>query len=151
MCSFSVKNDTLIFLDRDINFKRRTYTMDARDTLSLEIEYFAQKHYKSVELTYTDEAGNARNVKVGKGIPVYTMNREAKDDNHALQMATTRLQTLNAKKTKGHLEAIGRVLFAGGYLQLRKDNTTTTHIITQVTHNLDAKNWSMSVEFESER
>ncbi|TLD80189.1 phage late control D family protein [Helicobacter sp. MIT 05-5293] len=150
-CSFSVKNDTLIFLDRDKSFDRRTYTINARDTLSLEIEYFAQKHYKSVELTYQDESGNTRNVKVGKGVPIYRMSREAKDDNHALQMATTRLQALNAKKTKGHLSAIGRVLFAGGYLSLTKDSTTSTHIITQVTHHLNSQSWNMNVEFESER
>lgn len=150
-CSFSVKNDTLIFLDRDKSFDRRAYAINARDTLSLEIEHFAQKHYKSVELTYQDESGNTRNVKVGKGVPIYRMSREAKDDNHALQMATTRLQALNAKKTKGSLSTIGRVLFAGGYLQLKKDNATSTHIITQVTHNLDSQSWNMNLEFESER
>ena len=134
-----------------MNFHRRIYEMDAREAISLEIEYFAQKRYKSVELTYKDESGNTRNVKVGKGIPIYSMSREAKDDNHALQMATTRLQALNAKKTRGHLNAIGRVLFAGGFLKLKKDHATTTHIITQVTHNLDSQGWNMSVEFESER
>ncbi|WP_300446155.1 phage late control D family protein [Helicobacter typhlonius] len=150
-CSFSVKNDTLIFIDRDKRFDRRVYNINAADTLSLEIEHFAQMHYKSVELTYQDESGNTRNVKVGKGMPIYKMSREAKDDNHALQMATTRLQMLNAKKLKGSLSAIGRVLFAGGYLALTKDNTTSTHIITQVTHTLDSKAWNMSLEFESER
>lgn len=150
-CSFSVKNDTLIFLDRDKAFDRRIYHINALDTTSLEIEYFSQMHYKSVELTYQDESGNVRNVKVGKGVPIYKMNREAKDDNHALQMATTRLQNLNAKKLKGSLSCIGRVLFAGGYLTLTKDTTTNTHIITKVTHNIDSKSWNIHLEFESER
>ena len=150
-CSFSIKNDTLIFLDRDLSFDRRAYHINASDCISLSIEQFASKHYASLELTYADTEGNTRMVKVGKGVPIYKMSSHATDDSNALQKATTRLQSLNAKKFKGSLNAIGRVLFAGGYLALTKDNTTSTHIITQVTHTLDSKAWNMSLEFESMR
>lgn len=150
-CSFSVKNDTLIFLDRDKSFDRRSYAINADECISLEIERFAQKTYKSLELTYTDEAGNARMVKVGKGVPIYKMSYQAKDDTHAHQIATTRLQALNAKQFKGSLSAVGRVLFAGGFLRLSKQGATSTHIITQVTHSIDSNAWNISLEFESER
>lgn len=90
-------------------------------------------------------------VKIGAGVPIYKMSASAKDDTHAHQIATTRLQALNTKQFKGSLSAVGRVLFARGFLRLSKQGTTSTHIITQVTHSIDSNAWNMSLEFESER
>lgn len=150
-CSFSVKNDTLIFMDRDKSFDMRNYAINANECISLEIERFAKKTYKSLELTYTDEAGDTRMVKVGKGVLIYKMSYNAKDDTHAHQIATTRLQVLNAKQFKGSLSTVGKVLFAGGYLRLNKQGKISTHIITQVIHSIDSNVWNIILEFESER
>lgn len=150
-CSFAIKNDTLIFLDRDLAFERRAYSINADDCISLSIEEFSSKHYNSLELTYTDTEGNTRMIKVGKGVPIYKMSANVDNDSSALQRANARLQSLNAKKFKGSLNAIGRVLFAGGFLHLNKQGKISTHIITQVTHTLDSKSWNMSLEFESGR
>ena len=117
----------------------------------MRLNILQKKTYKSLELTYTDEAGNARMVKVGAGVPIYKMSYAAKDDTHAHQIATTRLQALNAKQFKGSLSTVGRVLFAGGFLKLTKQGATSTHIITQVTHSINSSAWNISLEFESER
>lgn len=148
-CSFAIKNDTLIFKDRNTTFDRRTYSINANECTNLELESFASKQYKSLELFYTDNFGETRSVKVGNGEPIYKMTREAKDDTHALQMATTRLQNINTTKIKGSLSAIGRVIFAGGYLELALRGKKTKHIISQVTHNIDSKQWIVSLQFES--
>ncbi|TLD97685.1 hypothetical protein LS71_002795 [Helicobacter jaachi] len=147
-CTCKVSNDTLIFLDKGKEFDRRTYAINADECISLDIETFAATRYKSIELTYTDSEGNARSVKVGSGEPLYKLHRFAKDDTHALQMATTKLETLNSKHIKGSLSAVGRVLFAGGYLNLTFKGKISRHTITQVTHSLDSSAWNMELNFE---
>ncbi|WP_158652219.1 phage late control D family protein [Helicobacter felis] len=148
-CSFSVKNDTILFYDRDIkNYERRRYKMNADACISLEIEYLTTKHYRSVEVHYTDKAGKEQIVKVGNGIPVRTLTIEAKNDQQAYIAGTAKLKELNTQKTKGSLQALGQVLFAGGLLELHKGGKKETHIITQTEHSLDKSSWNMRVQFE---
>lgn len=147
-CDFSIKNDTLIFLDKDREFDRHTYSLNADDCIRLSLEYFDFTKYGSIELAYTGSEGETRIIKVGDGEPVFKTSATANDDTHALQIATSKLKTLNSKSIKGDLEAIGEVMFAGGYLELNMNNKMHKFLITQINHNIDSKSWNMKIYFE---
>ncbi|WP_104753688.1 phage late control D family protein [Helicobacter salomonis] len=150
-CSYATKNDTLLFLDRDIkNFERPRYKMNADECISLEIEYLVTKHFKSAEVVFMDKNGQEHTLIIGSGQqPKKRMSVHASTEQEARVIGKTRLKEVNTAKTKGSLRALGRVLFAGGLLELTKGKHKEVHLITQVQHSLDKNGWAMSLSFES--
>lgn len=150
-CSYAIKNDTLLFLDRDIKkFQRPKYKIVADECMSLEIEYLVTKHFKSAEVLFTDKNGQEHIIIIGSGqVPKKRIVTHVTTEQEARIIGQTRLKEANTAKTKGTLRALGRVIFAGGLLQLVKGDQTQTHLITQVQHSLDKSGWVMNLTFES--
>ncbi len=150
-CSYAIKNDTLIFIDRDIKqYKRPRYKIDADSCISLDIEYMVTKHFKSAEVVFTDKNGQEHTLIIGSGQqPKKRMSVHASTEQEALVIGKTRLKEINTAKTKGTLRALGQVLFAGGLLELKKGKKKELHLITQVQHSLDKSGWVMNLSFES--
>ena len=147
-CTFKIKNDTLIFIDQDKSFDRREYRLDVNDCQSLDLEYFANKEYKSVEVTYTDSANNQRSIIVGSGEPKFRSIQNFKSDTEALQWAQTRLKTLNNQKIQGSLSTVGGVFFAGAFLILKLRGKEHKFLIKTIEHTFSANEWTCRMTFE---
>lgn len=148
-CSFKIKNDTLIFIDQDKEFDRREYSLNADDCQSLELEYFASKDFKSVEVSYTDNEGEQRTILVGKGEPKFRSVQNFKTDTEAIQWAQTRLKVLQNQKIRGSLTMVGGVFFAGAFLDLSLRGKKHRMLIKEITHDISPENWEIKMTFES--
>lgn len=150
-CSYAIKNDTLLFLDRDIQkFERPKYKILADECMSVQIEYLVTKHFKSAEVLFMDKNGQEHTIIIGSGQqPKKRIVTHVTTEQEARIIGQTRLKEANTAKTKGSLRALGQVIFAGGLLELKKGKETQTHLITQVQHSLDKSGWVMDLTFES--
>ncbi|WP_120952271.1 contractile injection system protein, VgrG/Pvc8 family [Helicobacter sp. L8] len=150
-CSFGLKNDYLVFIDRNIKqYQRPRYQINADDCISLEIDYLVTKHFKSAEVVFMDKEGQEQTLIIGSGQqPKKRILTHASTKQEALIIGKTRLKEANTAKTKGSLRALGQVLFAGGLLELTKGKSKEIHLITQVQHSLDKSGWVMNLNFES--
>ncbi|PAF44161.1 hypothetical protein [Helicobacter sp. 11S02629-2] len=153
--NFVIKNDTLIFLDKDKDKAKEDliYSLDASSLSSLSIEHNNKTDYKSLIAHYLDlETNTTKSLKVGKGEPSISKNYSLA--NQAFSLSEIRLKAesdllkLNEGLTKGSFTKVGGVIFAGAFLDLKLRGEIKRYLLTQVSHTLSPESWSMSANFE---
>ncbi|CUU72394.1 phage late control D family protein [Campylobacter hyointestinalis] len=145
--SFSVKNQTLILIDKNKDSNRIGYDLNADDCISLSYEQSEITNYSSCEVTFRDsKTGLDEVVKAGSGTPVLKLVSMQEDRNEALKLAQSKLQKQDNANLKGNLSIIGRPYFAGAFLNLAMEDGAKKFIIKKVTHKID-KAWISDIEF----
>ncbi|ALV24537.1 phage protein D [Campylobacter iguaniorum] len=144
--TFSVKNNTLILIDKNKESNRISYTLNADECISLSYEQKETTNYSSCEVTYRDsKTGTDEVVKAGNGTPVLKLVSMQEDRNEALKLAQSKLQKQSNANLKGNLSIIGRPYFAGAFLNLIMEDGNKKFIIKKVTHKID-KSWISDIE-----
>ncbi len=145
--TFTIKNETLIFYDRDKTKNRVEYFYNADDCISLKYEKKQSVIYGSCEVFYQDtKAGKKANVKIGKEEPLLKLTALHKNKEEALKTAKQRLKKQNNSYITGEMSIVGVPFFAGGYLNLKFPNKTKKIIISKIQHNI-SDNWLSNISF----
>ncbi|PAF49201.1 hypothetical protein BKH41_03725 [Helicobacter sp. 12S02232-10] len=144
----SIKNDTLIFLEKNSN-KKPTITMNADDCISVKLESYSKLFYKSVEVTYQNTETNAlKTIRIGQEEPTLKRSIHSKTDDEAYKRAEGYYKSIQSDKRKGSIESIGRIIYAGTILKLGGDEEISgEYVIKKISHSIDSSGWRMSVEF----
>ncbi|MCE3037521.1 hypothetical protein LW135_06765 [Helicobacter sp. faydin-H20] len=147
-CTFKIKDDTLIFIDIDKEYKRKEYNINADDAISLSLEILGHKKFNSVEVHFTDNLNNTHIIKVGEEEPTHKAVKNFQSKTQALQYAQSYLKKNKENKVNGELKILGGVFFAGAFLNLNLRNKTQQYLIKEVRHRLDAHTWESTIIFE---
>ncbi|PAF46299.1 hypothetical protein BKH41_09330 [Helicobacter sp. 12S02232-10] len=144
----SIKNDTLIFLEKNSE-KKPVIVIDANDCTSVKLASYAKMVYKSVEVTYQDTQTNAlKTIRIGKEDPTLKRSIHSKNDDEAYKRAEGYYKAIESDKRKGSFEMAGRIMYAGTLLRLKGDNEIEgEYVIKKVAHSIDNSGWRMDVEF----
>ena len=146
--TFSIKNGTMIFIDKDKVTDRVDYSLNEADYMDLQYEQTEVTNYQSCEITWHDTKTNKDEiVKVGSGVPVLKrqlFEPDSKDE--AIKIAQSYLQKNKNGSFKGSLRCYGVPFFAGGYLNLQIENETKKVINKKITHTINSS-WISNIEF----
>ncbi len=144
--TFSIKNNTLLFLkDKKDDIKQR-YFIDEKECESWELEYTNKTLYKSCKAVYHDTKTNtSKDITVGNGTPIKVIKEHFKNETQAKEKATSALELANKGTIKGHLSIYGQVIEAGAILNFKNQDFQ----IISVNHTVDSTNWNIEVEFEN--
>ena len=146
--TFSIKNKTMIFIDRDKVTDRVEYDLSEDDYLELNFEQTEVTNYASCEVTWRDtKAGQDKVTVAGSGTPVLKRQIFSADSEaEALKIAQSYLQNKQNSSFKGNVRCMGVPFFAGGYLNLQINGETKRAIIKKITHTIN-KAWISDIEF----
>ena len=146
--TFSIKNKTMIFIDRDKVADRVEYSISEDDYLELNFEQAEIPNYASCEVTWRDtKAGQDKITVAGSGTPVLKRQIFSADSEaEALKIAKSYLQGKQNSVFKGNVRCMGVPFFAGGYLNLQIEGKTKRVIIKKITHTIN-KSWVSDIEF----
>lgn len=146
--TFSVKNSTLIFIDKDRNTQRVEYNLSEDEIISLNYEFIEVEKFNSCEITWQDtKKGKKKITKVGTKEPILKKSAYAKDENEAIKIANSSLISQKDKELKGSLSCVGVPFFAGGYITLTlSEDENIKAIIKKINHSIST-NWSCNIEF----
>lgn len=146
--TFSIKNKTMIFIDKDKVADRVEYTLLEENYIDLSYEQTEITNYKSCEVTWQDTKANEYKIaKVGDGLPILKRQLfSPSTQEEALKIAKSYLQQNQNNNFKGSLQCMGVPFFAGGYLNLQIENETKRVIIKKITHNIN-QSWTSHIEF----
>lgn len=145
--SFSVKNKTIIFLEKSKDTERLTYEINAKDCLSLNWQEKETPHYECVEVTFHNTKTNKDEVaRAGKGEPVMKLTISATSPESALKTAQAKLKAQNNARFDGSLSIMGRAYFAGAYINLQIGSEVKKVIAKKITHNINTA-WISDIEF----
>lgn len=147
--TFCVKNDTLIFIDKDKQTKRTEYFLNEDEIFYLSYQINHSKVFNSCEIKWFDTKKNKSVVsKVGKGTPVLKFSDFARDKNEALKKASARLKRQNNNVLVGSVTAINKPFFAGGYININLSNEPykLRALISKITHKISTS-WICEIEF----
>ncbi len=146
--SFSVKNNTLIFYDRDKNSDRVTYKYDVNNAISFNWEEKETTKYGSCEVTWHNtKSGADEVVRVGQGAPTLKLVSMQDSEDEAFKLANSKLQNQKNGEKSANLKILGEPFFAGGFLRLTADGRAEPFkfIIKKITHNIDSS-WQSDLE-----
>lgn len=146
--TFSIKNKTMIFIDRDKVADRVEYSISEDDYLELNFEQAEIPNYASCEVTWRDtKAGQDKITIAGSGTPVLKRQIFSADSEaEALKIAKSYLQSKQNGVFKGNVRCMGVPFFAGGYLNLQIEGETKRVIIKKITHTIN-KSWVSDIDF----
>ncbi|MDL0089947.1 phage late control D family protein [Campylobacter gastrosuis] len=147
--TFCVKNDTLIFIDKDKETKRTEYFLNDDEIFNLSYQINHAKIFNSCEIKWFDTKTNKSVVsKVGKGTPVLKFSDFARDKHEALRKANAKLKRQKNSVLAGSVSTISKPFFAGGYLTLNlKDEPFKLRaLISKITHKINTS-WTCEIEF----
>jgi len=146
--TFTIKNKTIIFIDKDKVADRVTYSLDESDYIELNFEQTEITNYQSCEVTWHDTKTNKDEVaKVGNGEPVLKRQIFSADTKEeALKIAQSYLQQNQNGSFKGNVRCMGVPFFAGGYLNLQIEGETKLVIIKKINHTINSA-WISNIEF----
>ncbi|CAD7289606.1 hypothetical protein LMG7974_01683 [Campylobacter majalis] len=147
--TFCVKNDTLIFIDKDKQSNRVEYFLNEDDIFNLSYQINHSKVFNSCEIKWFDTKKNKSvTSKVGKGTPVLKFSDFARDKHEALKKASARLKRQKNSILAGSVTAISKPFFAGGYLTLNLNNEPykLKALISKITHKISTS-WTCEIEF----
>lgn len=146
--SFSIKNNTLIFFDRDKQSNRITYSYHANNAISFSWEEKETIKYNSCEVTWHNtKSGMDEVVRVGQKEPVLKITSMQDSKDRALMLANTKLQNQQNEEQSANLKILGEPFFAGGFLLLSVDEKDEPFkfIIKKITHEINTS-WQSSLE-----
>lgn len=146
--SFSIKNNTLIFFDRDKQSNRITYSYHANNAISFNWEEKETIKYNSCEVTWHNtKSGMDEVVRVGQKEPVLKITSMQDSKDRALMLANTKLQNQQNEEQSANLKILGEPFFAGGFLLLSVDEKDEPFkfIIKKITHEINTS-WQSSLE-----
>ncbi|MGG7049051.1 MULTISPECIES: phage late control D family protein [unclassified Campylobacter] len=148
--SFSVKNNTFIFLDRNKEKERLSYDYSADDAISLSYEFIhTSSQYKSCEVTWHNtKTGKDETVRVGSDEPTLKIVSMQDSKDEALKLAKSKLQVQKNSEIKGNMQIVGEPFFAGAYLNVYFSDTNKTmkFIIKKISHKISTA-WISDIEF----
>ena len=106
--SFSIKNNTLIFFDRDKQSNRITYSYHANNAISFNWEEKETIKYNSCEVTWHNtKSGMDEVVRVGQKEPVLKITSMQDSKDRALMLANTKLQNQQNEEQSANLKILG--------------------------------------------
>lgn len=147
--TYCIKNNTLIFIEKDKEYKRIEYSISENDILAFNYEYKFLEVYKSIQLTWFNSADNTEEIiTVGKGEPVKKMTSFETDKNEAIKKAQAKLKNQNNSEFKGNLRIHGKAFFAGAFLNIKLNEKPNNlrGIISKITHTITAQGWFCDIE-----
>jgi len=146
---FSIKNSTLIFLDRDTELP--TFTIDLNKCFSWSIAHTNRKAYNSCTVFFRSTKENQQiSVTTGAGEPVLIKNGTFKTEDEALMYAKRQLQKSIRGTKEGTLIKQGEYVSAGSKLTLAnslQDNGEYT--IKTVHTSIDRNGYIIEVDFKN--
>ncbi|MGP1580320.1 MAG: phage late control D family protein [Wolinella sp.] len=147
--TFCVKNNTLIFLEKDRQAPRVEYKISDDEIIDLTYQINHTKLYRACELKWFDTKRNRSFVaKAGKGTPILQVSDFARNKEEALKRAQARLIKQQNSYIQGTLTTHGVAFFAGGYINITLDDEVKNirALITKITHKIN-NNWISTIEF----
>jgi phage protein D len=155
--TFSVKNATLLFLDK--NTPKPRFVCNIKDCISSSITLVNKTMYKSAKLTYRDSKKNKDiTVSVGSGSPVLKIRKsidtfsknETPLKENAKIFAKSAMDRANVGTIRGNVKIVGSVSpKAGGEIEIVNSKYDDgVYKIKRVTHTLSDGGWVSRVEFE---
>jgi len=146
--TFGVKNGTIIFLKR---INRPIIMVSREECISGSFNWDKRYNYKSVQAQWWDEKlSTLQQIQVGKGSPVFILQRRFASRDEAIQAATAKKAALESRSCEGSLTVFGRPdLFAGAELVLQgfKQEENGSYILRRVTHRL-ASSYITQLDFK---
>lgn len=144
--TFSIKNNTLLFLNDNKQKLVSTYTIDENECFDYELEYSNKTQYHSCCAVFHDTKTNEKKeIFVGDKEPIYKIYGNYQDENIALLKAKKALIRVNKGTIKGSFSTYGQIIEAGAKLRFKDQNFQ----ITSVNHSVNSDLWSINVEFEN--
>ena len=144
--TFSVKNNTLLFLKDSKSDIQTTYTIDENECENWELEYTNKTLFNSCKAVWHDTKENkTKSITVGNGNPIKTLEAKFKDEDEAKQKAKSALEVANKGTIKGNLSIYGQIIEAGAKLNFKNQ----IFQIISVNHSINTSGWNIEVEFEN--
>lgn len=154
---FNIKNNTIYFVkkmkEKSKNEELPNYTIDVDFCSDISIEHGQTSSYECCEVCWHDTKENKTLISYypQKKEPILKIKGSYKNESQAIQKAKSSFDRAKQGTIKGSLTTEGKVVFAGGTLELLNniDDSNEKYQITTVTHSLDKQNgWSTAIEFE---
>jgi phage protein D len=147
---FSVKNNTLLFLERST--KLPTFTIDLKKVSAWNITHTNTKTYSSCRAKYRTTKDNKTNtITIGEGTPVLEFEEFFSNSEEAKRKATAKLQKANRGTKEGYLSTKGFYLSAGSKITLRnsaQDNGEYTAQTVTTSININT-GWITDIDFSN--
>lgn len=144
--TFSVKNNTLLFLKDSKSDIQTTYKIDENECENWELEYTNKTLFNSCKAVWHDTKENkTKSITVGSGNPIKTLEAKFKDEDEAKQKAKSALEVANKGTIKGNLSIYGQIIEAGAKLNFKNQ----IFQIISVNHSINTSGWNIEVEFEN--
>jgi phage protein D len=151
---FNIKNKTLYFMKKIKDQKKSDelpkYLISATECSSLSIKHSNKTLYKSCKSTWHDTKENkTKEIIAGSGKPCLINKGSFKNEAEAKTKADATLQRANQGIVTGSLTIDGKVIFAGGVLNLVGTiEDDGEYQIKSVNHDFSVNGWNTSLEFE---
>ena len=146
---FSIKNNTLIFLERDTSLPN--FTINLNQCSIWDITYTDKKVYSSCLARYRSTKENAiQTVTIGVGTPILSYQEAFQTKEEATKKATAKLQRAKRGTKEGRLTIEGVYISAGSTITLvgsTQDNGDYT--AETVTTNVNMSGWVVDVDFKN--
>ncbi len=152
---FNIKNNTLYFMKKVKDDKKSDelpkYTISADECSSLSTKHSNKTLYKSCKATWHDTKTNiTKSIIVGNGMPQLIYKNVFKNEAEAKLRADAYLQRANQGITTGSLSTSGKIIFAGGILNLTNTlEDDGEYQIKSVNHEFSGSGWTTSLDFEN--
>jgi phage protein D len=145
---FNVKNGTLIFLSKKSD-ELPHFFIYAGQAEQWHFRQSRKFYYNSVRAKYHDPKQNKKiEIVVGKGAPEYRMEIQAKNKQEAKDLATAKLEKLQAKSRTGSVTIEGQNIIAGGKVTcVGFGKADGEYLITKAVHRVGEK-FTSTVELE---
>jgi len=146
---FAIKNNTLIFIKRDVNLP--IFTMDLDECFPWEIERISRKEYGSCKATWRDTKENMTlSVTAGGGEPTLTQRGSFSSEAEALLVAKGELAKTKRGTKEGSLSKKGEYFSAGSKMFIinsKQDDGEYT--MERVSTTVDRRGFRVSIDFKA--
>jgi len=144
--TFSIKNNTLLFLKDNKENRTTTYKIDENECENWQLEYTNKTLFNSCKALWHDTKDNTlKSVTVGNENPVKILKGNFKSQEEAQQKAKSALEIANKGTIKGSLSIYGQIIQASAKLEFKNH----TFQIISVNHSINYNAWNIDIEFEN--
>lgn len=146
---FSIKNNTLLFLERSSNLP--TFTINLKECSSWSITHTDKKLYNSCIAFYRDTKENrVKKIIVGNEKPTLSFKGTFKTEIEAIKKAKAKLQRASRGTKEGYLSTKGMYISAGSIITLiGSEQDDGKYTAETVTTNINMEGWNIDVDFKN--
>jgi len=144
--SFSIKNNTLLFLKNKKEDIKVSYEIDENECETWELRISNKTLYKSAKALWQDtKTASIQSVQIGLGEPTLILQENFKSPDEATAKTKAALELANKGTIKGSLSISGQIIEAGAKLKFKNQ----TFVISSVNHSINSNGYNLQVEFEN--